>query len=77
MKICLVNKFHYIKGGSETYYFGLGELLKKRGHDVIYFSMKDEKNVPCNQENFFVDNVDFNGKMSLAKLAKTSLKMLY
>ena len=77
MKICLVNKFHYIKGGSETYYFGLGELLKKRGHDVIYFSMKDEKNVPCNQENFFVDNVDFNGKMSLVKLAKTSLKMLY
>ena len=77
MKICLVNKFHYIKGGSETYYFGLGELLKKRGHEVIYFSMKDEKNVPCEQEKYFVDNVDFNGKMSPAKLAKTSLKMLY
>ena len=77
MKICLVNKFHYIKGGSETYYFGLGELLKKRGHEVIYFSMKDEKNVPCEQEKYFVDNVDFNGRMSPAKLAKTSLKMLY
>ena len=77
MKICLVNKFHYIKGGSETYYFGLGELLKKRGHEVIYFSMKDEKNVPCAQEKYFVDNVDFNGKMSPAKLAKTSVKMLY
>ena len=77
MKICLVNKFHYIKGGSETYYFGLGELLKKRGHEVIYFSMKDEKNVPCDQEKYFVDKVDFNGKMSPVKLAKTSAKMLY
>ena len=77
MKICLVNKFHYIKGGSETYYFGLGELLKKKGHDVIYFSMKDEKNVPCVQEKYFVDNVDFNSKMSPAKLVRTSLKMLY
>ena len=77
MKICLVNKFHYIKGGSETYYFGLGELLKKNGHDVIYFSMKDKKNVTCEQEKYFVDNVDFNSKMSPAKLVRTSLKMLY
>lgn len=77
MKICLVNKFHYIKGGSETYYFGLGELLKKKGHDVIYFSMKDKKNVPCEQEKYFVDNVDFNCKMSPGRLVKTSLKMLY
>ena len=23
MKILLVNKYHYVKGGSETYYFGL------------------------------------------------------
>lgn len=37
MKVLLVNKFHYIKGGSETYYFGLGELLKKHGCDVVYF----------------------------------------
>ena len=77
MKICLVNKFHYIKGGSETYYFGLGELLAKKGHDVIYFSMKDDKNIPCEQEKYFVNNVDFNSKMSPVKIVKTSLKMLY
>ena len=27
MKILLVNKYHYVKGGSETYYFGLADLL--------------------------------------------------
>lgn len=77
MKILLVNKFHYIKGGSETYYFGLGELLQKQGHEVIYFSMKDERNRPCEQEKYFVNNVDFNAPMSKAQTVKVALKMLY
>ena len=47
MKILLVNKYHYVKGGSETYYFGLADLLTKLGHEVIYFSMADINNKPC------------------------------
>lgn len=77
MKVCLVNKFHYVKGGSETYYFGLGELLKKHGCEVVYFSMKDKKNKPCQQEEYFVDNVDFNAPMNKVQTVKTALKMLY
>lgn len=77
MKILLVNKFHYIKGGSETYYFGLGELLKKYGHQVIYFSMQDDNNRPCEQEKYFVDHVDFNAPMSKVQTVKAALKMLY
>ncbi len=77
MKILLVNKFHYIKGGSETYYFGLAELLKKYGHEVVFFSMKDKNNIQCEQEQYFVENIDFNQKMSPIKLISTSLKMLY
>lgn len=77
MKILLVNKFHYMKGGSERYYFGLGEQLKKKGYEVIYFSMKDKKNHPCAEENYFVDNVDYNTHMDLPELVKTSLKLLY
>lgn len=77
MKILLVNKFHNVKGGSETYYFGLGDMLKKAGHEVIYFSMKDENNVPCEQEKYFVSNVDFNAPMGKWQLIKASFKMLY
>ena len=40
-----MNKFHYLNGGSEKYYFELGELLKEHGHEVAYFSMKNEKNI--------------------------------
>lgn len=77
MKVCLVNKFHYIKGGSETYYFGLGKLLQRCGCEVIYFSMEDKKNYPCKQGKYFVHNVEFNVPMSKMQTAKVALKMLY
>lgn len=63
MKVLLVNKFHYQKGGAETYYFTLAEALKARGHEVIFFSMKDEKNLPCAQEKYFVSNASVNGSL--------------
>lgn len=77
MKILFVNKFHYIKGGSETYYFGLGDFFGKHGHKVIYFSMKDAKNYSCEQEKYFVDNVDFNAPMGKLQTINAALKMLY
>lgn len=62
MKVLLVNKFHYRKGGSETYYFTLAEALKKRGHEVVFFAMKDaDKNLPCAQEKYFVSNASVSG----------------
>ena len=57
----MVNKFFYIKGGSETYYFALKRLLESKGHEVIDFSMKDEKNFESPYANYFVEAVDYNG----------------
>ena len=60
----LVNKFHYKKGGSETYYFTLADALKARGHEVIFFSMRDpERNLPCEEERYFVSNASVNGRV--------------
>lgn len=60
MKILLVNKFHYLKGGSEKYYFELAELLKNNGHTVAFFSMYDEKNVKTGDKEYFVEPIDLN-----------------
>ena len=49
MKILLINNFHYRKGGSETVYFNTGRLLEAAGHTVIWFSLQDRKNLPCEQ----------------------------
>ncbi len=62
MRILLVNKFHYLKGGSEKYYFDLAKLLKEHGHEVAFFSMKDEKNIKTDCKEYFVENSDMNSK---------------
>lgn len=61
MKVLLVNKFHYKKGGSETYYFTVAEALRRRGHDVVFFAMQEDKNIPCDQEKYFVSNASVGG----------------
>lgn len=49
MKVLLVNKFLYPKGGAETYVFKLGKLLEREGHEVQYFGMKDDRNIVRNR----------------------------
>jgi glycosyltransferase involved in cell wall biosynthesis len=76
LKILLINKFHYLKGGSETYYFALAKALQSKGHEVIFFSMEDPQNVACDQSRFFVKNVDYNTK-SIPKAIRSGLKLIY
>lgn len=60
MRILLVNKFLYLRGGAETYMLKLGESLEKRGHSVEYFGMYDEKNTVGNREGLSTFNMDFH-----------------
>ena len=60
MKILLVNKFLYPKGGAETYVLKLGDVLASNGHEVQYFGLENEKNVVGNNVNSLVTDMDFN-----------------
>lgn len=77
MKVLLINKFHYHKGGSETYYFGLAEALSAMGHEVIFFAMHDPKNMPCKQEAFFAENVDYNCKHGVIAQIRNGARLIY
>jgi len=78
MKVLLINKFHYNRGGSETYYFALAEALVAYGHEVIYFAMQDKKNLPCDQSKFFVSNVEYNDeKQTVLTKIKSGLRIFY
>ena len=77
MKILMVNKFYYIKGGSETYYFALKSLLESQGHEVIDFSMHYEKNFDSPYSDYFVSAVDYNGKMGLGQQIKAAKNIIY
>lgn len=78
MKILLIHKFHYMRGGTETFHYNLAEALIEAGHEVIYFSMADERNIPCAQDKYFVSNVDYNdANMSGIRKIKEGLKLIY
>ena len=67
MKILLINKFLYRKGGAENYVFGLGEALKCQGHDVQFFGMADEKNIVGNCADAYAKSVDLHTKNPFLK----------
>lgn len=77
MKIIIVNKFFYIKGGSETYCFALAESLQKRGHEVHFFSMKDDQNNICDDQQFFVSNRDYNSQLDFSRQIDNAVNLIW
>lgn len=77
MKILQVNKFFYLRGGSERYYFDLCDLLAERGHEVLHFSMQHERNRPSPQQDEFMSFIDLNAPMSLAERLAAAGRILY
>jgi glycosyltransferase involved in cell wall biosynthesis len=59
MKVLLVNKFLYRKGGAETYVLNLGKILTDNGHTVEYFGTENQKNTVGNKSGLYVKNMDF------------------
>jgi len=68
MKVLQVNKFLYVKGGSEVYLFSLIERLKKSGHSVAEFAMKDDLNRNSNWAEYFVEDIDYDTKVLREKI---------
>ncbi len=60
MKILMVNKFLYPKGGAETYALNLGRVLQEHGHEVQYFGLRNAKNTVGNRVDALVDDMDFS-----------------
>lgn len=59
MKILLANTRHYYGGGDSTYTFNLADVLRQKGHEVAFFAMQDERNLPDPNSDLFVSHIDF------------------
>jgi glycosyltransferase involved in cell wall biosynthesis len=70
MKILIANKFFFRNGGSETVMFQERDFLLKTGHEVVDFSMRDERNLPSAHEVHFVGKRSYAG--GAGKLAKVA-----
>lgn len=75
MKVLLVNKFLYPKGGAETYVFKLGDMLTQHGHSVEYFGLENEKNIVHNSADSYVTDMDFQS--GIKKNLKAPLRIIY
>lgn len=77
MRILLVNKFHYRKGGAETYYLTVGSELERMGHEVAYFSMRHPDNLPCEWDKYFVTQREYNNVKDPLKAARDGMALIY
>lgn len=59
MKVLAANKFYFVKGGAERYFFELARILKGHGHDVVPFAMEDERNEESEHADLFVSHEAF------------------
>lgn len=77
MKILLVNKYFYLRGGSERVFFNEAELLRGRGHRVIFFSMAGAPNLPSDRSGCFIEAIDYERPGSFGKRLAAGLKIIY
>jgi len=59
LKVLFANKFFFRNGGSEVVMFDEMELMRRRGVDVIEFSMNDQRNIPSRYESYFVSQKSY------------------
>ena len=80
MKILLINKYLYNRGGDYTYIKNLGDLLIKNNHSVIYWGMNHPNNPNYDNNKYFVDYIDYPELLKekkLSSLYKTLKRSIY
>lgn len=77
MKVLFANKFFFRNGGSEVVMFQERDHLLGAGHEVVDFSMQDERNVPSPHAAFFVDRQDYRGGAGKLGKLKSALSLLH
>ncbi|MDR1335585.1 MAG: glycosyltransferase [Tannerella sp.] len=60
MRVVLVNKFYYPRGGDCVAVMATEQLLKDRGHEVAVFGMQYPDNVASSRETYFPAEVSFS-----------------
>lgn len=60
MRILLVNKFHYPRGGDCIHAMDLGRILAAAGHAVAFFAMDCPQNEPSPWQRHFATEVSFS-----------------
>jgi glycosyltransferase involved in cell wall biosynthesis len=77
MKILLINKFLYPRGGDAICTLDTGKLLRAHGHEVVFWGMDHPDNPDYPHKDLFVDNIDFQNGGGAKKQLVTAMNILY
>ncbi|GAA4096930.1 glycosyltransferase family 4 protein [Mucilaginibacter panaciglaebae] len=79
MNILVVNWTWYPSGGDWTYVESIVDLYQQKGHRVIPFSMKDDRNFETPYAAYFIENIDYKkiNQRSITAGIKVITKSIY
>ncbi len=77
MRILLINKFLYGRGGAEHSTLTTGRLLEARGHEVIYWGMAHPQNPSYPHEDCFTPHVDYDDLPGLRPKIRAAVDILW
>lgn len=77
MKVLLVNKFLFPKGGDAVCTLSTGELLSEKSHTVEYWGMAHPENPHYSFEGHFSPLIDFSRNYGIVEQLKISFNILY
>ena len=77
MKILLINKFLYPKGGDAICTLSTGKILAAHGHDVVFWGMEHPENPEYPYQDFFVSQTDYASNNSICSKARSALNIIY
>ena len=79
MNILVVNWAWYPTGGDWTYVENVVNIYRRKGHHVVPFSMKDDRNLPSEYSEYFIENIDYKkvNKRSITAGVKVVMKSIY
>lgn len=77
MKILFVNKYFYLKGGSERVFFQERDYFRSENYDVLDFSTIDQDNVESEYSRFFIRNIDFKYLNNMKDKAQNAINFIH
>jgi glycosyltransferase involved in cell wall biosynthesis len=75
LKVLFINTYHYRRAGAEVHALDLAEQLRRRGHEVRFFSMHHQENLDSPDADYWVPEIDFRS-MHAAKNPVNAVQVL-
>lgn len=64
LRVLIVNKFYYPRGGDCVCTLNLERLLNEHGHATAVYAMAYPQNIECRDSNYFASTIDFSSGIS-------------